>query len=112
MIGSTITRNDGVRFTVTGHHEGDFILSPADAFGSPEAVAYATLLTDFDLTPEDVAVPPSEQDVLRAQDERANRTINQTYGRAVAGDARPPGPFTPPEGSPEAAFAKVAEGDA
>ncbi len=105
MIGSTITRTaDGVRFTVTGYHDGDYILSPAEAFGSPEAVAYAALLADFDLTPDDVTVPLSEQDVLRDRDAEVNRTINQTYGRAVAGDPKQPGPFTPPEGSPEAAF--------
>jgi len=110
MIGTTIIRTaDGVRFNVTGHHEGRFILAPSETFDTPLAVAHADLLTDFDVQPGDLAVPPSEADVLRAADAERNHGLNERYARAVAGKVPPAAPFTPPEGSPEATFAKVPE---
>ncbi len=110
-------KSDGAAFTLTGWDgNGRPVLTP-EPFGTPVAVALETLHAEYrpavkgDSLP--VGPPASEQDVLRERDAESNRTLNQTYARAVlASEGRKPKParpFTPPAGSPEDTFAKVAE---
>ena len=112
MIGLKIKRKqDGARFTITGHDGRHFILTPDD-FGPVEAVPLAGLVADYGVKPDAVTVPPTEAELLRARDAEANRTINATYARALLGGKPPrPRPTRPPAGSPEDAFRKIAEDD-
>ena len=107
MIGLRIKRKtDGAVFTITAFHGGEYVLTPVQ-FGSPLTVPYAVLADEYRVKPSDVVPPLSEADALRQQDAEANATINQTYGRAVAGHAKPAAPHEPPAGSPEAALREL-----
>lgn len=107
MIGTNVKRKaDGEVFTITAFHGGEYILSPVE-FGSPIAVPYAVLADEFRVKASDVVPPLSEADALRERDAETNATINQTYGRAAAGRAKPAAPYEPPEGSPEAVFREL-----
>jgi hypothetical protein len=115
VIGTKVKRaRDGAVFKITGQHGQACVLTP-DEFGSPIEETIAGLHDGYRVTVKGDSLPhglpPTEQDVLRERDAESNRSINQTYARAVLGD-RAQGAadeFEPPEGSPEAIFRKVAE---
>lgn len=108
MIGTKVKRkSDGALFTITGQHGGEIVVTPVD-FGSPVSETIAGLHAGYRAVAKaalPVGLPPSEQAILRERDALVNRGINQTYGRATAGEASAAadaGP--PPPGSPEAFF--------
>lgn len=76
-------------------------------------MALPALFAAWDLKPEQVQQPKSENQIIRERDANANRTINADYGAAVAGEAavrraRETTPAPAPD-SPEGIFAQLAK---
>lgn len=112
MLGLKIKRkSDGALYTVAGFDGALYSLAPVE-FGSVIGVPLAELFCDWNVKPEQVETPKFESQIIRERDADANRTINQTYGKATASPAalkRARVPVGPPEGSPEAYFANLAQ---
>jgi hypothetical protein len=117
-LGLKVADTDGAVFTITAADGGRFILTPDD-FGSPIPVTLAQLSEDYQSTGGDklpMTFPPTEAEALAAADAARNRTINQEYGRAVAGVPRMDTGLqrrevVPLAGSPEAVFRNLADHD-